>query len=149
MKQVTLSIFTAMGLLILMPAAMASASSTETIIAGTVTDSGSPVDGASVTVTCNGVSENTSTTSAGGYGVQYIPASVCPEGSTATVAATKGSITGSNSGKVLSADDTLNVAIVNVAAVPELGVVGGLGAVVLGGGAMFLIRRHNLGKQSI
>ena len=109
------------------------------------------VSGANVTVTCDGNQLTTVTTGAGAYGVQFIPASLCPDGANATVAASKGSEDGSNSGTVnnaVNSDETLlNVAIVNVSLVPELGLLTGIVAVIVAGGSFMVIRRRKLSES--
>ena len=141
MKRLLLSVTGILAVLLMFPA-LTFADSSQTVIAGTITKNGSPVSGASVTVTCDSNVLTTTSTAIGTYGVTYTPASLCPAGATAHVTADSGGSSGSNSGKVYSEDDTLNVALVNVSILPELGALTGIGAAVLGGGAFMIARRR-------
>jgi hypothetical protein len=143
MKKLFLTILATLSVALLIPAATFAASAT-TDVTGTVTNNGNVVSGAKVTVVCDNNSKKTSTDSSGAYLVTFKAAN-CPDSSKATVVATKGGKGGVSTGtvsKMGSAD--LNVAIVNVA-LPEFGIITGIGAAVIGGGAFFLIRRRQLG----
>src|ERR1039458_9910651 len=97
MKKLILSILATVGIAVILPVSAFAADSGTSYIAGTITKGGSPLSGASVSVLCDGNTQTSGTTTAGGYLVSF-PASNCPAGDTATVTATKGSSTGSNSG---------------------------------------------------
>ena len=147
MKRVILSILTTLGILVLLPVSMARAAGGQSIIAGNIYYKGTtnPVTGASVSVVCDGNTLTSPTTSAGAYEVTFDP-TACPAGDTATVTATKGSATGTNSGVVnpLATEPTvINLAIVNVSVVPEFGAITGIAAIALGAGAFLVIRRQH------
>jgi hypothetical protein len=142
MKKLILGAFSALVLMLAIPAASFAATA-QTDISGTVTDNGSPVKGADVTLTCNGLTRHTTTGGKGAY-LFVMQKANCPAGSNVTVSATKSSMGGSNSGTVNSESNKLNVAIVNVS-LPELGAFAAAGAAILGGGAFLVIRRHALG----
>jgi hypothetical protein len=145
MKKLLLSILATVSLAVILPVS-AFAEGGQSDIAGTVTSKGNPVSGASVSVTCDGHTLTSGTTVAGAYLVQF-PASDCPAGDTANVTATKSGASGSNSGTVNALGADINLAIVNVSIVPELGALTGVGAAVLGGAAFMAVRRKQL-KQN-
>ena len=123
----------------------ASVSPTATIVTGTVTDaSDTPLAGASVTVSCNSSVQNDITNAAGDYYVEFDPSSFCPDGASATVTATKGSLSGTNSGKVNDVTTRVNLALVNVQAVPEIGTVAAISAMAVAGGALVYSRRRQM-----
>ncbi len=130
-------------LAVLVPAiTFAAPNPTATAVSGTVTHNGSPVAGANVTVNCVGNVLTDVTDAAGGYEVDYMPASLCPAEATASVSATLGDLSGSNSGPVGAVTSNLNVALVDVAVVPEMGVMLSIGAAFTGAGAFMVIRRR-------
>ncbi|HII29685.1 hypothetical protein COT48_03080 [Candidatus Woesearchaeota archaeon CG08_land_8_20_14_0_20_47_9] len=100
------------------------------VVAGTVTwaDMVTPVQGADVSVECNGNLRSTSTDEDGTYAVGYCPAD-CDEGDTATVTASKDSASGNNSGTV-GAVGGIKVALVDVV-IPEFAA-GAAGVAFLG-----------------
>jgi hypothetical protein len=132
-------------LLILAIPASSMAAAAQTDISGNVTNGGNPVKGASVTVVCNGHTKHTTTGNKGGYLVVFTKKN-CPDGSSATVSASKSSMGGSSSGTVNSETNKLNVAVVNVS-VPELGTYAAIAAGLIGGGAFLVIRRRNLSEN--
>jgi len=118
-------------------------------VAGTVSNSsGVPVSGANVSVNCDGYILTQTTSGGGGYQVSF-DAGKCPDSSTAVVTATKGNASGTKSGEIYNLTSTINLAIVNVSFVPELGVITGIAAVTLGGGAFLVIRRQNLSSHKL
>jgi hypothetical protein len=129
---------------VMLPMAAMAAEGGNTIVDGTVTNSGSPVNGANVTVTCNGHTQTATTNSLGAYLVVFSAAD-CPVAATANVSAAKsGAGSGSNSGPVGPTDSAaINVGIVNVA-IPEFGIVAGLLALLGAAGAFVVTRRHHL-----
>lgn len=141
----------ALGLVLLMPASLARAAVDQspgaTDISGVVTHNGNPVNNANVTATCNSISESDSTDYTGTY-IVIFTSSECYSGLTVNVTASSGNLNGSNSGTVDGLTARLNVAVVNVSFVPELGTVTGIAAVTLGGGAFLVIRRHNSGENT-
>lgn len=145
-KKIALFITTVFAVAALPVAAFAEGG--QSIVAGTVTNSGTgnPVGGASVSVLCDGHTLTSSTTSAGAYVVQF-PSADCPNGATAQVTATKGSNSASNSGKVNKLSASVNLAIVNVSVVPEFGIVAGISAAILGGGAFIVMRQRQLNQS--
>ena len=142
-KKLIMAFLATIGIAIAMPIA-AMAAPAQTDVTGTVTNSGHPVAGAHVTVTCNGHSRNTITDSKGAYLVIFSQLQ-CPTGKTATASATKKHVgSGSNTGSVNSAgNDKLNIAIINIA-LPEFALLTGIGAAIAGGGAFLAIRRREL-----
>ena len=147
MKNGFLLIVAAIGLFILMPASMSLAASSKssgvTDISGVVTHNGSPITGANVTVVCNSYNGTSNTDNTGTYLVVFSSAK-CPNGDIAYVTATSGDLGGVNNGPVNALTARLNVSIVNVSLVPELGIVTGFGATIIGGGTFLYIRRRNL-----
>lgn len=142
MKKLILSLLVGFGL-VLVPIASASAASAYTDVTGTINYNGAPVGkGVKVIVKCNGNKLTDTTSKKGAYFVQFTKKE-CPASAKITVSATYGGITGSSKGKATKESNDLNVAIVNVS-LPELGFVTSIGAVLLGGGAFFLIRQRNL-----
>lgn len=127
--------------IVVFPAATFAAGPT-TDVTGVVTNNGKPVVHAHVIVICDNNKKSTFTDSTGTYLVTY-KAAKCPDGATANVTATQGNKGGVNSGKVNGVTEKLNVAIVNVS-LPELGLVTGIGAGLIGGGAFLAIRRRQL-----
>ena len=139
----------ALGLVLLMPASLARAvdqSPGATDISGVVTNNGNPVNNANVTATCNTIKESNTTDYTGTY-IVIFTSSECYSGLTVNVTASSGNLNGSNSGTVDGLTARLNVAVVNVSFVPELGTVTGIAAVTLGGGAFLVIRRQNLSSH--
>lgn len=143
-KRISLFIATVLSVVAMPVATFAAPAVTD--VSGVVTHNGSPVSGASVTVTCNGNSDSNITDGTGTYLVAFA-ASDCPNGQTATVIATKGPLTGNNSGPVNGITNKLNIAVVDVAVVPEYGIIGLTGAAVIGGGAFMVMRRRQLGDH--
>ena len=153
-KRFVLSIGATLGMALVITLGMALvnptssfALSAKTDITGVVTNNNSPVNGAKVVVVCNNNSRKDTTDASGSYLVQF-PAKQCPAGDKATVVATKGNKGGSN-GATIHADTTkLNVNIINIS-IPEFGLITGIAASVIGGGAYLVIRRrHGDGHQA-
>jgi hypothetical protein len=116
---------------------------TATIVTGTVTDSSNtPIDGASVTVTCNSNVLNDTTNASGDYAVEFSPSSNCPNASVATVTATKGPLAGTNSDTVAAVTSRINLVVVDVQAVPEIGTIAGVASLAAAGGAIVYARRR-------
>jgi hypothetical protein len=144
MKKVLLSIVASLGILLLIPAA-SFADNSQTIISGTVTHNGVPVSGANVTVSCDGNVLNDTTNPAGGYVVDYASITLCPDTTTATAIATYGKLSGSDTKPVSQiVVGTLNVAVVPVSLVPELGLITGITATVLSATAFMIVRRRQV-----
>ncbi len=119
-----------------------------TDISGVVTHNSNPVTGANVTVVCNSYNGTSNTDNTGTYLVVFSSAK-CPNGDTAYVTATSGDLGGVNSGAVNALTARLNVSIINVSLVPELGIVTGFGATIIGGGTFLYIRRRNLSDKKV
>jgi hypothetical protein len=145
MKKVILGALSSLLLILAVPAASFAAAA-QTDVSGTVTDNGSLVQGADVTIMCNGLTRHTTTGGKGAYLFVFQKVN-CPDGSNVTVTATKASMDGSNSGSVNSESNKLNVAIINVS-LPELGAFAAGGAAILGGGAFLAVRRNELKKHN-
>ena len=147
MRRVSLLVASAIALaaLALVPAAAFASGvpAAKTFIEGTVTHLGAPVSGATVTVVCNGVTQTGVTNGAGRYQFQDTQVN-WPLDATVTATATKESLTGSNTGTVDYRNKEINVAVVNVSAVPEFGAIAGATAVLLGAVAFVFIRRRRL-----
>ena len=148
MKKLFLSIIAAVGIAVILPVS-AFADTSTSIIAGNIYKSAVQIPanldpGVNVQVVCNGNTLNTTSTSAGGYAVTFVNGA-CPAGDTAVVTASKNGASGSSSGTVNNVTDTnINVAIVSVSIVPELGALTGTGAAILGGAAFMVVRRRQL-----
>jgi hypothetical protein len=151
MKKILLSILSGGLLTFIIPAATfaitPASNPAVTYVSGTITHNGSPLSGANVTVNCNGNVLNDVSKADGGYIVQYSPASLCPDGANATVSASLNDLNGSNSGPVTKLTSKLNVDVVNVAVVPELGVISAISASIIGVGAFMIVRRRGLSMQ--
>lgn len=111
-------------------------------VAGTIYDgSHNNVSGATVTVTCNGVNESTTSNVDGDYYVTFAPG-VCYFNDDVFVNAVKGSATGSNEGNMCSGEDCeIPVALIDVT-VPEFSVMAGAVALI-GALGIFVYRRKN------
>lgn len=144
MKKVLAFLASVGALSVLAPAAVFAAPA-QTIVTGTVTNNGHAVKHAKVTVVCNNHSRTTTSDKNGGYSVSF-PKNQCPDGAKATVVATKNKMGGVSSGNVNSVTTKLNVAIVNVA-LPEFGVVTGVGAMAAGAGLFMVMRRKQAVEQ--
>ena len=122
-----------------------------TFVSGVITDAtngNAPVDGADVTVDCNGNVKATTSDSSGGYEVQYDP-SECDYGDPVSVSASYGGLNGESddvdwyteNSQIGCLEMIINVACVDVPLVPEFGIIVA-GMTVLGAlGAFFLVRR--------
>lgn len=113
-------------------------------ITGKVTTNGIPVNGAKVTVVCNGNTENATTNRKGSYSVNFN--GKCSNGDNVTVTAVDGSLSGSNSGTVKNGSCSSDVTIINVS-VPEFGLITGITALTLGGGSFLFTRRRILSSK--
>jgi hypothetical protein len=155
MKRLILTIIASVGIVAVMPlsAVMAASSSIDCVVggdtactevAGTVTNSSTKatVAGASVVVTCGDSNVLDATTTTGGGYLVIFPASECPDATTASVTASKGGASGSGSSTVYNFVANVNLAIVNVSIVPELGAITATGAGVAALGAFMFIRRR-------
>ena len=114
-----------------------------TIINGIIYDenTGLPVSGADVWVNCNGNMIAATSESDGFYSASY-DQSLCTVGNPLSVSASKGSLTGSNTGTIHSITTTLNLGVVNVALVPEFStIIAGL-TLISSLGIFFAIRRQ-------
>lgn len=151
MRKTLISIFITLAAFVALPMAAAADEPDPTAVRGTVTNNGSPVVGASVSVNCNGNVKTATTNAKGRYHVRYQNPSSCPIGSTATVTATNGSLSGTNSGTVQPESSNqardVNIALVNVSLAPELGAITAGGAALVGSGAFLVTRRRAAGKQ--
>ena len=122
------------------------AQSGQTIVDGTVTNNAhAVVSGASVTVTCDGHVQTATTNVNGDYLLSYSDTD-CPLGATANVTASKsGQGSGSNSGSIgPTGSSQINIGVVDVSLVPEFGLIGLTGAILIGGGAFMVLRRRQL-----
>ncbi|CAN5191184.1 hypothetical protein BH09PAT2_BH09PAT2_01520 [soil metagenome] len=135
-----LSTFFILSFLFFFFASQSMAQSIDTVIKGTVSDSnGAGVNGANVSVVCDGVTRNTTTTSVGDYLVMFSRAE-CAQGDNATATATASEGTGSNDGTVqrftFGPGLELDIAIINIS-VPEFGMVTGV-VTAIGSGIAYL-----------
>jgi hypothetical protein len=113
----------------------------KTTVTGFITNNGKAVKNAGVTVICNNNALYATTDKTGLYSVTFKKGK-CPVGATANVTAAKNKLGGVSQTKVIAGTAKLNVAIVNVA-VPEFGLITGVTAAVLGGGALLYARRNS------
>jgi hypothetical protein len=144
MKKILATALTSLSIVILMPAASFAAVK-QTIVSGTVylNNTSTTVGSANVLVSCNGhVGNDVSDANDGGYSVTFSAAD-CPNGSSASVVATKGGLKGSANGGVNKLTSSLNVGIVDVSVVPEFGTIAGIAAIALSGGAFLVVRRKH------
>jgi hypothetical protein len=130
-------------------------SASTTIIAGKIynSDYTAIIQGADVTVTCDGNMLTTTSGDDGAYKVQYT--NVCVDGNSLTVYAEKDSLTGSKTGTVketcgpsdkdnnclIEVLEGTDVAIVNVPLVPEFGTVVGVLTALSAVGVFFFVRK--------
>jgi hypothetical protein len=117
-------------------------------ITTSVNHNGLPVYGATGSVNCNGTIEPLGPLTSGAYSNNF-SLSDCPLNSTVTVTAYYGSASGSGSALVSSAYTNVYVAVVNVSPVPEFGVITGISAITLGGGAFLIIRRRHIAAHKL
>lgn len=143
MKKLRTIILSAVGLLLILAPTAASAASGYTDVSGVITYDGNHVGkGVKVTVVCDGNTLTDKTNKTGTYLVQFTKQE-CPKGSNVTVTATYNGVTGSVTKKAKKETNELNIAIVNVN-LPEFGVVAGVSAALISGGAFLVIRRRQL-----
>ncbi len=127
---------------------MASASALDAV-AGHVSQGGADVSGATVTATCKTASGGPVTTKPNGdYSLTLSPSGVCTPTDKVTVSASKGAASGQTSQPYGTGTlaEGVNIALVNVS-IPEFGVIAGVSAAVLGGGAFMVIRRKHLNQN--
>jgi hypothetical protein len=141
-KKIAAAIAMAVTATILVPASTFAVSA-KTDITGTVTNHNNPVSSASVTVNCNS-SSGTDTTDASGDYLVVFDAADCPSGAPISVAASKNGQSGHSSGTANAITTKLNVALVNVNVVPEYGLIGMVGATLIGGGIFIVIRQRQV-----
>ncbi len=123
--------------------------SAKTIVAGKIYDSpnfetANAVSGANVDVTCNGNLLTTTSLSDGTYSVAYNSTTDCPNNSNVTVVAEKGGVTSSGTGLVhdyTAVIPDIYIGIVNIALIPEFGLIVGTLTVLSAVGVFFLVRR--------
>jgi len=144
MKKLLLSI---VGTLALVLIPMASASALDAV-AGYVSQGSAAVGGATVTATCNTATGGATTGTNGDYKLTLSPSGVCTPTDTVTVSASKGTASGQTSQPYGTGTlaEGVNIALVNVS-IPEFGVIAGVSAAILGGGAFMVIRRRQLGDH--
>lgn len=124
--------------------------SASTVIAGKIYDSPNfetahGVGGANINVTCGSNVLYTQSLADGTYSVTYVETADCPNNSTVTVWAEKGGITNSGTGKVHDYTITgfdLYIGVVNIALIPEFGLVVGTLTLLSAVGVFFLVRRN-------
>jgi hypothetical protein len=144
MKKVLVFLASVAAVVVFAPAA-AFAAPAQTIVTGTVTNNGHPVNNAKVTVVCNNHSRTNKTGANGGYSVSF-PKKQCPDGTKVTVVAAKNKMGGVSNGTAAALTTQLNVAIVNVA-LPEFGIITGVGAMLAGAGMFMVMRRKHTVEQ--
>jgi hypothetical protein len=143
--------------LVLVPMASISADSAPVStdsVEGYVSQNNSPATGATVTATCNGATGSTTTygnsgpESPGDYSLTLSPSGLCTSTDTVTVVAHKGGASGQTSQPYGSLGvGNVNIALVNVSIVPELGALTGAGAAILGGAAFMVVRRKHINQN--
>lgn len=132
----------ALILLLLPMIASAAPSPSRTEVTGYVTENGSGVADASVTVSCNSKTGSDASDVDGAYLVSFLAAD-CPLGSNITVSAVKDSMSGTSTGTASKVTTKLNVAVIDIA-VPEIGTIAAISALAVGGGAMVYSRRRQM-----
>lgn len=123
--------------------------SAETLVAGKIYDSpnfetANGVSGANINVTCNQNLLTTTSLSDGTYSVSFDPTDLCPEGSIVTVVAEKGGVSNSGTGDVhdyTALMPDLYIGVVNIALIPEFGLIAGALTFVGAVGLFFIIRK--------
>jgi hypothetical protein len=143
-KKLTYGVFAAILAMVGLVSSHASAAPATTAVTGVVTKNQMAVEGASVTVLCQGNTETDTTDAQGSYLVTY-PIASCPFGSTVKVTAQKNGESGTNSGTVQGYTTKLNLAIVDVP-IPEFGAIGALAAGAAGIGLVMVTRRRKLSR---
>jgi hypothetical protein len=152
MKKIFLLAFLASMLLLGFASAVPICATAETtFVSGAITDqtnANAPVDGANVTVDCNGNVKSVISAADGGYSVEFL-ATECTNGDTVSVSATKDSLSGSNDQPTWYTQNAtvgclkliIDVACVDVPLMPEFGLM--IGALTIVGAltAFFVIRR--------
>ncbi len=113
----------------------------KTVVSGTITFNGSPVYHAKVVVTCDTKTQTTLTNHAGKY---YVTMEHCGDGNTITVVATKNGETGTATGVSSEGKCNVDVAVINVSMVPEVGIFTGTIAAMTGAGAFLVVRKRTL-----
>lgn len=147
MKKILFGLIFALSLFAFTGISKASAVSTQVgIVQGLVSKpDNSPADGASVSVVCNSNTQTDTTDSSGFYFVQY-PDGDCVAGDTATVTATLGSLSGTNTGVMVTNGYNpylvLDVAIVHVPLIPEFGLITGAAALTASAGSFLFLKRR-------
>jgi hypothetical protein len=131
--------------ILLIPSVALACSQTE--VGGVISYNGTPADkNVNVTVTCDKTTLTDETNRFGAYQVQFTQKD-CSKDSKVTVSATVDGVKGSTTGTVTKGDNVINLAIVKVNTVPELGLITGFTAAALGGGAFLGIRSRNLSEK--
>ena len=136
------------AILALMLVSAVSVVSAKTVVAGKIYDSpnfetANAVSGANINVTCNSNLQTTASLIDGTYSVGF-ETNDCPNTSTVTVVAEKGGITNSGTGVVQDYSaiiPDLYVGVVNIALIPEFGLVIGTLTLMSAVGVFFLVRR--------
>ena len=149
MKRVLLSLAAILGTVAIVPVLAFADPAPSTFISGYVLSGTSGINGASVTVNCNGNLQTATTSDGGSYLVQF-PIAQCAKNSAFSVSATSGPKTGSGSGTIVKQTNKLNVNVEgsgNVA-LPEMGVVASIAALVCAGGTFAIVRRHKQADQN-
>ena len=118
-----------------------------TVISGTVTNSGVPVNHANVNVKCNAYTLTNTTDSNGNYSASFTSGQ-CGLNSTVSVVATSGSLSGSNSITVQNNTCSSNVTVINVN-VPEFGIIAGISAAVICISAALVVRSRSQGENKV
>lgn len=122
----------------LVPVSYASAG--EFKITGSITDStGALIDGASVTIECNGFSHTV--TSKNGFYKSGFSNRQCPEGSTVTIEVTKDAMNGVASTTANTEDQVVNIVISEATEVPEFTTTTAILAMTASAGIYFLHKR--------
>jgi len=140
MKKTILGMLVAMFATVGIATASAGATPAQTDITGVITANSVAVQGASVTVLCDGNTLMDTTDAHGSY-LTVFPIAKCAFGSTVKVTAQKGGHSGVATGTVQGLTTKLNLAIVNVS-IPEYGVIGALTAGGAGLGVFAFVRRR-------
>ncbi|GBE20047.1 MAG TPA: hypothetical protein ENG87_04470 [Candidatus Pacearchaeota archaeon] len=122
--------------------------SAKTLIAGKIynADFSDTIEGAEVTITCQGDVQNATSLDDGAYSVVYNETEEggCENGASLTVSAVKGELYGSKTGIIHdnAFEGDWDLAIVNVPLVPEFGLIAGALTILSAVSVFFFIRKE-------
>ena len=154
MKKVILCLGSIFGIIVMFSSvAYATNSDFSPHVTGYIYDaSNNPVSGANVTAACGSSTGSTTSMSSGFYSIDFDNS--CVSGSGVNVSASLGSSSGTGTaimvgseGRGSVATASVNIELIKVSMVPELSILTGIVAVIIGGGSFFVIRRFKLSNK--